>query len=331
VIVVTGATGHIGNVLVRELISRGELVKAIILPGEEISPLDGLTIEISVGDIRDREFLIRAFKGANTVYHLAGYISILTGNKAILNSINVEGTKNVVEACLKTGVKRLVYTSSIHAIKEPPHGTMINESFPYDPTSVLGDYAKSKALATIEVLKGIRRGLNAVIVCPTGVIGPYDYKNSEMGTLIHDYMTNRLKMYIDGAYDFVDVRDVAKGLILACEKGECGESYILSGHQISIRDLMTVLQNSTGIKAPLYKAPARLVRSLGVLFEPFYRLFKTKPLFTAYSIDVLRSNSLVSSEKAAHKLGYSKRPIAESIADAITWFKDRKSKSDSIS
>jgi len=323
-IVVTGATGHIGNVLVRELASQKESIRTIILPGEDVSPLDGLTVEILVGDIRDKEFLLRAFKGADTVYHLAGFISIVPGNKELLHSINVEGTRNVVEACLQTGVKRLVYTSSIHAIQEPPHGTTIDESFPYDPTNVLGDYAKSKAMATIEVLKGIKRGLNAVIVCPTGVIGPYDFKNSEMGKLIRDYMSNKLKMYIDGAYDFVDVRDVARGLVLACDKGECGESYILSGQRISINDLMQVLQKTTGIKAPLYKAPALLVRALGRLFTPFYRLFKTKPLFTAYSIDVLKSNSFVSSEKAARKLGYSKRPVVESIVDSVAWLKTRK-------
>jgi dihydroflavonol-4-reductase len=328
-IVVTGATGHIGNVLLRELTSRGESVRVIVLPGEDISPLDGLKVEIAIGDIRDKDFLMRAFNGADTVYHLAGFISIVPGKKVLLNSINVEGTKNVVEACLKLGIKRLVYTSSIHAVKEPVNGITIDESCPYDPENVLGDYAKSKAQATIEVLKGIERGLNAIIVCPTGVIGPYDYKNSEMGTLIQNFMCKKLKMYIDGAYDFVDVRDVAHGLILACEKGQRGESYILSGQRISIKELLQVLQQITGVKAPIYKAPVRLIRALGTMITPFFRLFRTKPLFTAYSVDVLKSNSFVSSEKASRKLGYTKRPIKDSIADTVAWFKARKQKSSS--
>lgn len=129
-IVVTGATGHIGNVLLRELVSQGESVRAIVLPGEDISSLAGLSVQLLTGDICDFEFLLTAFSGANTVYHLAGFISIVPGNRALLHSINVEGTKNVVEACLKTGVKRLVYTSSIHAVQEPPHGITIDESFP---------------------------------------------------------------------------------------------------------------------------------------------------------------------------------------------------------
>jgi dihydroflavonol-4-reductase len=323
-IVVTGAAGHIGNVLIRELVSRGESIKAIVLPGEDISPLDGLKVQILAGDIRDKNFLISVFNQANTVYHLAGLISIVPGNKALLNSVNAAGTRNVVDACLQAGVKRLVYASSIHAVKEPPHGTVIDESCPYDPDAVLGDYAKSKALATIEVLKGIGRGLDAIIVCPTGVIGPYDFKISEMGTLIQDFINQKLKIYIDGAYDFVDVRDVAKGLILAGDKGKRGESYILSGQRISVHDLLHELQKITGIRAPLFRAPVRLVRAIGVLITPFYRLFKTKPLFTAYSIDVLQSNSFVSSEKATRELGYTKRSVKESIADTVIWLKTRK-------
>lgn len=323
-IALTGGTGHIGNVLLRELLARGENVRVLVLPNEDLTPFKGLQVETCNGDVRDIESLIRTFTGVKIVYHLASIISILPGKDTLLHSINVEGTKNVVEACLKTGIKRMVYTSSIHAIKEPPYGTTIDESHPYDPESVLGSYAKSKALATLEVFKGIERGLNAVIVCPTGVIGPYDFKTSEMGQLFRDYMDKKLKMYIDGAYDFVDVRDVARGLILAGEKGQCGESYILSGHRITIRDLLSNLQKLTGIKAPSYKAPIWLARLLGMLATPYYYLIKTRPLFTAYSVDVLKSNSFVSSEKASRKLGYSARPIIESIADTIAWIKARK-------
>lgn len=325
-IAVTGATGHIGNVLLRQLLSKGENIRALVLPGEDVTPLSGLKMEISVGDIRNINFLVQSFTGVDTVYHLASIISIVPGKRFLLNDVNVDGTKNVVEACLQTGVRRLVYTSSIHAIKEPPHGTVIDESLPYDPVSVLGDYAKSKAQATLEVLKGTKRGLDAVIVCPTGVIGPYDFKISEMGQLFQDFMGKKLKMYIDGAYDFVDVRDVATGLVLAAEKGQSGESYILSGHRISISDLMSSLQRITGIKAPSFKAPRWLARTAGILATPYYRMVKTKPLFTAYSIDVLNSNSFVSSDKASRKLGYSTRPIIESIADTIAWLKTMRMK-----
>jgi len=232
-IVVTGATGHIGNVLVRELLSRGENVRVVIPPFEDTTPLDGLKVEMVEGDVRQVDSLIQAFKEGDVVYHLAGIISILPGKSKLLYQVNVMGTRNVVGACLKTDVRRLVYTSSIHAIAEPPHGTAIDETLPFDPDRAIGEYDRSKAQATLEVLKAVQQGLDAIIVCPTGVVGPYDFKLSEMGQLFIDFAKKKLKAYIDGAYDFVDVRDVAIGHILACEKGHTGESYILSGERVT--------------------------------------------------------------------------------------------------
>lgn len=321
-IVVTGATGHIGNVLVRELSTKGKRIRTIIPAFEDRLPLKGLRADIVEGDVRKIDSLIKAFKGSDIVYHLAGVISILPGKSKLLYQVNVVGTRNVVEACLKSGVNRLVYISSIHAIAEPPHGTVIDETFPFDPDKTVGKYGKSKALATLEVLKGVRQGLDAVIVCPTGVIGPYDYKISEIGQLILSFTKGKLKAYLDGAYDFVDVRDVVKGLILTCEKGKAGQSYILSGEQVTVRYLLSILEEVTGVKAPSFKIPVRLARAVGTLASLYYSLGKTKPLFTTYSIDVLASNSLVSSRKASSELGYSARPIRESIADAVQWFRE---------
>jgi len=163
---------------------------------------------------------------------------------------------------------------------------------------------------------------NWVQVCPTGVIGPYDYRISETGQLIINFMNRDLKAYIDGAYDFVDVRDVAAGYILACERGRSGESYILSGEQITVRDLLLFLEQITGVKAPSFKVPVWLARIVGKVAPIYYRLTQTKPLFTTYSIEVLASNSLISSEKARRELGYSTRSIRESVVDAVSWFRE---------
>ena len=320
--VVTGATGHIGNVLIRELTAKREKVRAVVPPREDTSPLERLQVDLIEGDVRNIDSLIRAFEGCDIVYHLAGIISIVPGKRNLMHQVNVEGARNVVEACLSTGVKRLIYTSSIHAIAEPPHGTTIDETLPFDPNRTIGDYGRSKALAAREVLKGIRKGLNAVIVCPTGVTGPYDYKVSEMGQLIMDFLERKLKAYVAGSYDFVDVRDVARGHILAGQKGEAGQTYILSGERITVAELLSTLKEITGVKPPSLKMPRRLARAVGVLASPYYWLTKTRPLFTAYSIDVLASNSLVSSEKARRELGYSSRPVRESIQNAIEWFKE---------
>ena len=321
-IVVTGATGHIGNVTVRELLARGQKnIRAVIPPFEDTSPLTGLDIDIATADIRDYDSLFSAFEGAEYVYHLAGIVSIGSGKSRLLHEVNVKGTRNVVEACMNLNVRRLVYVSSIHAFVEPPAGTPITETKVFDPARVVGEYAKSKAAATIEVLKGIEQGLDAVIVHPTGVIGPYQYRLTHMGQLIVDFMNGRLFAYIDGAYDFVDVRDVAKGVILACEKGQRGENYILSGQRISVKEILDILAEETGMKAPKMKIPFRLAKLLSPLAEMYYSLARQKPLFTAYSIYTLSSNSVTSHDKASRELGYMARPVWESIIDTVRWLK----------
>ena len=321
-IVVTGATGHIGNVLIRELLARGERVRAIIPPLEDTTSLEGLKIERVEGDIQNVNSLTQAFSGADVVYHLAAVISILVGNAKLLYQVNVMGTRNVVKACLKSHVPRLIYTSSIHARVEPPLGTVIDETMPFTPERIIDKYGKSKSLATLEALAGIKKGLDVVVVCPSGVIGPYDFRPSEMGQLLIDFARRKLKTYVDGAYDFVDVRDVARGHILAFEKGKTGESYILSGERITVAELMLALEELTGVKAPRYKMPFWLARVM-VIFAPlYYRLSGAKPRFTSDSIRILRSNSLISSQKARRELGYSPRPIRESIADTIQWLKE---------
>jgi dihydroflavonol-4-reductase len=321
-IVVTGATGHIGNVLVRELLGRSRKARALVLPGDDLRPLSGLGAEIVNGDVTDQVSLEAAFDQADTVFHLAGIITIMPGMKNILEKVNIEGVRNVIAACRRTGVRRLIYTSSIHAIAEPPHGTPIDESQPFKPESVLGDYAWSKARASLLLLDEAKKtGLDVVICCPTGVIGPYDYNVSNIGQLILDFNSGHLKSYVSGAYDFVDVRDVAEGLILAEEKGENGRHYIFSGSQVQVPDLMRELALDIGRAAPTYRIPALLARTAGMLASVYYRLVRRTPVFTAYSIDVLASNSLVSSARARQELGFTSRPWQESLREQVAWFR----------
>jgi dihydroflavonol-4-reductase len=322
VIVVTGATGHLGNVLVRELLAQGQVVRALVLPDDDCRPLAGLNVEIAHGDITDPKSLESAFAGAGLVLHLAGIVTILPRMAEALERVNVGGVRNVAAACRATGVRRLVYTSSIHAIAEPPHGTVIDESQPFDPDRVLGDYARSKARATLLLLDEVRKGdLDAVICCPTGIIGPWDYGISSIGQLILDFASGRLKSYVSGAYDFVDVRDVACGLILAAEKGQMGRHYIFSGAQVQVLELMEELARDIGYPAPTYRIPSVIARAAGILASVYYQLLRRRPVFTAYSIDVLQSNSQVSSARAREELCFTTRPWQESIRDHVEWFR----------
>lgn len=322
-IVVTGATGHIGNVLVRALLDKGEEVRVFLLPGEPTDSLDGLHYQTARGNIMDVKSLAKAFQGADYVIHLTGIISITPGHKKELEEINVQGTKNVISACLRAEVKRMVYVSSIHAFVEPPKKEYITEDSPVIPEGVKGQYAKTKAEATLAVLKAVKnKGLDAVVCCPTGVIGPYDYKISEMGRLILDFARKKLKAYLNGAYDFVDVRDVAEGLYLAAKKGKKGEIYILSGERVSIREILDILQEATGANPPDVVLPAWLAIAVSPFAILHYRLRRQKPLFTAYSVKTLMSNSRTDHAKPRRELGYTARSVRESMADAFQWFRD---------
>ena len=323
-IVVTGATGHVGNVLIRDLVSSGQVVRALVLPGDDLCPLDGLDVEIIHGDVTDLASLESAFTGADVAFHLAGIVTIMPGMEKVLQRVNVGGVRNVAAACRAAGVRRLVYTSSVHAIAEPPRGTAIDESQPFDPDRVLGDYARSKARATLLLLEEVGNGgLDAVICCPTGIIGPGDYAISNIGQLILDFASGQLKSYVSGAYDFVDVRDVARGLSLAAEKGQTGRHYILYGAQVQVPELLKELEKDIGQPAPTYRIPPAIARAAGVLASAYYRLLRRRPVFTAYSIDVLRSNSQVSSARARQELGFTSRPWQESIRDHVEWFRTR--------
>ncbi len=322
-ILVTGAAGHIGNVLVRELLSEGRQVRALILPGEDISSLDGLDIELAEGNVLDPLSWDQAMEGIDIVFHLAGVISIMPGCNEWMRKVNVDGTKNVLQAAKKAGISRLVYTSSIHAFNRNWKGK-INERVPFDPDNPAGGYDRTKAVASIAVLNAVKGGLDAVIVCPTGVIGPHDYRGSEMGDLLTDWLRRKLHFLVEGAYDFVDVRDVARGHILACDRGQTGEVYILSGRQIKVLELKKLVQDVLGYRIIAITIPMWMAK-IGAKIMPFYyRLTNKTPKFTDYSLETLQSNSNVSSGKAKRELGYSPRDLATTIKDTVRWLVQKK-------
>jgi len=320
---VTGATGHVGNVLVRKLLERGEKVRALILPGESRESIHGLDVEALEGDILDFEALVKAMQGVRGVFHLAGVISIMPGPNPFVHKVNVDGTKNILRAAKKAKINKLVYTSSIHAIQRVEEG-VIDERVPYDMHNPYGAYDRSKAEATLDVLNAAHAGLEAVVVCPTGVIGPYDFRDSMMGAVIHDAARSKPTLYVDGAYDFVDVRDVADGLISAAENGKRGESYILSGQKISVRYLLETVREITGKNFFQMKIPFDLAKFAALFTPMYYALAKETPRFTPYSLEVLQSNSNISHAKATRELDYKPRPLYESISDAVGWFMEKK-------
>jgi len=313
---VTGATGHIGNVVVKQLYALGHQVTSLVLPKDKTHMIEAYS-DILYGNILDENFLLENVKDYDIVFHLAGIVEIGTGNKKKLFAVNVGGTKNILSACQANHIKKLVYTSSVHAIPELPKTEKMTEVDSFDPKKVKGLYAKSKAEATDLVINQTDPHLEVVIVHPSGVIGPCDYQLSNISQLFIDFLMGRLSAYLSGGYNFVDVRDVASGIIQAGLVGTNKKCYILSGEEITVKELLDYLSEYTGKKRVKTKLSYWFILSMSYFAELYYKIAKQKPLFTHYSIVVLRSNYHFSNELAKKELGFTVRNIKETIADAI--------------
>jgi dihydroflavonol-4-reductase len=320
---VTGATGHIGNALVRELLAGGQRVRALVRPGKMPLALAGLDVEIVLGDVLDVTSLECAMQGVSLVYHLAARISLTDGPDPETERVNLAGTQNVIEAMRHSSAERLVYASSVYALRKPADGSLIDESQPFDALHCQGVYDSSKARASLEVQRAVADGLDAVIVCPSAVTGPYDFHESETGRAIRLYMQPGLKFTVKGAYDFIDVRDAAHGFILAAGKGRRGETYILSGDRLTVREVaQTVWQCTPGWHANL-EVPLWLAYWVAGLMPFYAELTGTQPIFTRYSLDAICSNSLFSHALATRELGFQPRPARQAVMDAVRWFQQR--------
>jgi len=277
--VVTGATGHIGANLIPALLERGRQVRAVI---HRTKPaFDDPNLEVVTGDIGDVDSLCRAFDGADVVYHLAAAISLSKKDWPLVEKVNVAGTRNVVEACLRSGVRRLVAFSSIHAISDEAEVEQINESCVLNDSGCPHAYDRSKASAEREMLRGRERGLDTIIISPTGVIGPYDYAPSFMGQALIMMAESRLPALVTGGFNWVDVRDVVAGAIAAEEKSISGQKYLLSGHWVSMAAIALSVSKIAGSKVPSFIIPAKFVSAIapvkplllaGKILIPFQRL-----------------------------------------------------------
>ncbi len=321
-ILITGGAGHLGNVLVRALLEKGEKVRVMVLPGEDLTSLEGLDCEIVEGNILYPDQLRRAMQGVDLVYHLAALVAITADKYDLMYRVNVEGTRNVIDACREMGVRRLVYTSSIHALEKPDKDATVDETLAFDQDNPTGLYDRTKAIASALVMDAAKEGLDAVVVLPTGVIGPYDYRRSEMGEMFLEWMQPTPSISTDGGYDFVDVRDVAEGHILAAERGRSGEAYLLSGTQVTVSGYRKLVQMAAGVRSPEIKLPGWFVILIAPLAELYYRLARLRPRVTKYAIETLQCNSRISSKKAQTELGYRHRPISETVADTARWWRE---------
>lgn len=322
--IITGAAGHLGSTIIRELIKEDVTIRGLVLPGEERLCPDKVTY--FEGDITEPETMEPFFSDTEgfEVYciHTAGIISIADDVPPIMMKVNVEGTGNVVEMCKKHGVKRLVYTSSVHAIPEGSDLSVIREISAFDPEAVVGGYAKTKAMATQLVMDGVHQGLDAVVVHPSGILGPYDSGSNHMVQLIKMCITNKLPASIRGGFDFVDVRDVAQGCINAALNGKKGACYILSNRYVSVKDLVDYARKCTNGRKKVC-LPMSLAKAAVPFFELSAKVKKTRPLFTKYSLRTLESNACFSHDRATVDLHYQPRDIRDTIRDTVNYLKSK--------
>ena len=316
--VVTGASGHVGGNLLRALLEAGRPVRALV--HQDRRALEGLDLEVVTGDVRDQETLRRAFAGAEVVYHTAAYISILGDEWPLLQEINVLGTRNVVQACLACGVRRLVHFSSIHALEQEPLDVPVDESRPLVDSRRASPYSRSKAAGEREVREGMARGLDAVILYPTAIIGPYDFRPSHFGQVLLYLARGKLPALVAGGFDWVDVRDVVAATLRAAEVAPPGARYLLSGHRVSLPEIAALVEEFTGVPAPRLVLPLGLAKAVAPLATLAARLLRMEPLFTTVAVEALGGNPRVSHERAGRDLGYRPRPFHETIRDTLRWF-----------
>lgn len=319
--IITGAAGHLGSTIIR-LLSRGDVdIRGLILPNEQPAPRPNTTY--IPGDVRQVESLRPLFadlEAYDAVYvlHTAGIISIAQEVSPQLYDVNVTGTKNVLALCRDYPVSRLLYVSSVHAIPEGDRNTVLQEVRHFSPDDVIGGYAKTKAEATQAVLDAAAEGLDAVVVHPSGILGPYDRSGNHLVQMVSDYVQGRLPACVNGGYDFVDVRDVAKGCLVALERGRAGECYILSNRHYTVKDVLKMVREVHGGRR-LPVLPIWMARAAAPVLGWQAKLRKKRPLYTKYSLHTLESNDKFSHDKATAELGYRPRDLFQTIQDTVAW------------
>jgi dihydroflavonol-4-reductase len=312
--VVTGASGHLGGNVVRALVQAGEAVRAVdVRPS---SALAGLDLEVVKGDVLEPSSLESAFAGADFVLHLAAKISIAGDPDGSVRRVNVDGVRNVAEAALAAGVRRLVHCSSLHAYDVGATRGPVRENSARAFDAALPAYDRSKAAGEEELRRVIDRGLDAVIVNPSGMFGPVDPEPSRMGRVLLAMFKGRMPVTVTGAFDWVDVRDVGVALIAAAERGRTGENYLVGGHRASVTELGRAAAEVAGRRPPRLVVPLAVVRTAAELAVRLAGPRRAgRLLLTPESLHALATEPVVDYSKAVAELGYRARPLGETIAD----------------
>jgi dihydroflavonol-4-reductase len=319
---ITGATGFVGSAVLRQLIAAGHSVRALVRPNSDRRNLAGLPVEILIGDLTDQPSLNRAMAGCSTLFHVAADYRLWVPHPRAMYETNVTGTRNVMLAAARAGVRHIVYTSSVATLGLHPDGSPADENTPVSIADMVGPYKRSKFLAEAEVRRLVEeQELPVAIVNPSTPVGPRDIRPTPTGRMIVDAASGRMPAYVDCGLNLVHVDDVARGHLLALERGRIGERYILGAVNMTLKEILVELAAIAGRRPPRVRLPHNLVLPLAYFAEGWARISGGKePRISRVGVKLARKRMFFSGEKAKRELGFYPRPIAEALGEAVDWF-----------
>ncbi|MBI2903115.1 MAG: NAD-dependent epimerase/dehydratase family protein [Candidatus Methylomirabilis oxyfera] len=318
---VTGGTGFVGAAVVRALLAEGQAVRALVRRAGDPRNLDGLDVEMTYGDLHDKESLRRALKGCRRLYHVAAHYSLWEADPRVFYRVNVDGTRNLLEAALDEGIERAVYTSTVGALGHRDDGQPADEETPVCLDRMIGHYKRSKFLGEEVARQAANRGLPVVIVNPSTPVGPRDIKPTPTGQIIVDFLNRRMPAYIDTGLNLIDVDDVARGHLLAADRGRVGERYILGHRNLSLREIFALLGQITKIPPPTIRLPYHLILPLAHANQWLSnRITRKPPRIPLEGVKMARHHMFFTASKAVQELGLPQSPIDQALEGAVRWF-----------
>jgi len=315
---VTGATGFVGSHVARQLVSAGQSVRVLVRSNSNLKALAGLQVEHFEGDLRDQKSLERALKGIRRVFHVAADYRLWTPRPEEIYQINVEGTRNLLNAA--AGVERIVYTSTVATIAVPRHGVLPNEGTRATLDEMIGHYKRSKFLAEQAAVEAASAGVPVVIVNPTAPVGPWDWKPTPTGRIILDFLKGKMPAYVDTGLNVAPVEDIAAGHLLAADKGRTGQRYILGGWNMTLKQILDALSAITGRPAPRLRLPHAVALAAGYADQWFSRLAGREPQIPVEGVKMSRHRMFVESDKAERELGYKPTSVEAALERAVNWY-----------
>jgi len=319
---VTGATGFLGSHVARALSDQGAELRLLVRPTSNLKNLEGLKAETASGDLRDAASIERAMSGCDAVFHVAADYRLWVRDPDEMYRSNVEGTRAILEAARKNGVRRVVHTSSVATIGFTGDGSLANEDSPVSLQDMIGPYKRSKFMAEQIAMEAGRSGMDVVTVNPTTPIGEQDVKPTPTGRIVVDFLKRKFPAYVETGLNLVDVKACARGHIAAFEKGRSGERYILGGENLTLKQILDKLGTITGLPSPTMKLPYFVAFAAGVVDEAITgRLLNREPRATVDTVRMGRKMMFASSAKAERELGWKIVPVDDALRRAVEWFR----------